>query len=131
MGKRFISDFIKGLVPNEIATEYASRFPSEYADIVEQVYHNPGSPSAWLGGLCPFILSHYEHPYIRRIVDDNFQSFIDRSLRQYDIDRYPVGIVGGFGTAYQDILRPLCEAAGIRIRTFIPSPIEELIQYHA
>ena len=131
LGKLFIADYIKGLVPNEIAADYASKFPSEYADIVEQVYHNPGSPSAWLGSLCPFILSHYGHPYIQRLVDGNFRDFIDRSLRQYDIDRYPVGIVGGFGNACQDILRPLFEAAGIRIRAFIPAPIEELIQYHA
>ncbi|MBP5538267.1 MAG: hypothetical protein J6X69_00290 [Bacteroidales bacterium] len=131
LGKWFVSDYIKGLVPAEIAAEYASQFPSEYADIVEQVYHNPGSPSAWLGSLCPFLLSHYGHPYIRRMVDGNFQAFIDRSLRQYDIDQYPVGIVGGFGYACQGILRPLFEAAGIRIRAFIPAPIEELIKYHA
>lgn len=131
LGKSFISDYIKGLVPAEIAAEYAAKFPSEYADIVEQVYHNPGSPSAWLGSLCPFIVSHYGHPYIQGLVDGNFQAFIDRSLRQYDIDRYPVGIVGGFGNAYRDILRPLFEAAGIRIRAFIPAPIEELVKYHA
>ena len=131
LGKRFISDYIKGLVPAEIAADYASRFPSEYADIVEQVYHNPGSPSAWLGSLCPFILSHYGHPYVQRLVDGNFQAFIDRSLRQYDVDRYPVGIIGGFGNACRDILRPLFEAADIRIRAFIPAPIEELVKYHA
>lgn len=131
LGKSFISDYIKGLVPAEIAADYAEKFPSKYADIVERVYHNPGSPSAWLGGLCPFLLSHYGHPYIRRLVDGNFQAFIDRSLRQYDIDRYPVGIVGGFGNACQDVLRPLLDAAGIRIRAFIPAPIEELVKYHA
>ena len=131
LGKLFVSDYIKGLVPEDIAADYAAQFPSEYTDIIEQVYHNPGSPSAWLGGLCPFILSHYGNPYIQCMVDDNFRAFIDRSLRQYDIDRYPVGIVGGFGNAYQVILRPLFEAAGIRIRAFIPAPIEELIKYHA
>ncbi len=131
LGKSFISDYIKGLVPAEIAAEYAANFPSEYADIVEQVYHNPGSPSAWLGSLCPFIVSHYGHPYIRQLVNGNFQAFIDRSLQQYDIDRYPVGIVGGFGNAYRDILRPLFETAGIRIRAIIPAPIEELVRYHA
>ncbi len=42
----------------------------------------------------------------------------------------PVGIIGGFGNALEDIVRPIFEENGIRIRAFIPSPIEELIRYH-
>ena len=131
LGKLFISDYIKGLVPSEIASEYARKFPSSYPEIVEMVYHNPGSPAAWLGSLCPFILDHYGHPYVKSLVDGNFQAFVDRCLRQYDIDKYPVGIVGGFGNALQDIVRPIFADAGIRIRAFIPAPIEELVRYHA
>jgi N-acetylglucosamine kinase-like BadF-type ATPase len=130
LGKLFISDFIKGLVPEDIAKAYAEQFPHEYADIVEMVYHNAGSPSGWLGSLCPFILSHYGHPYIKQLVDNNFKAFVNRCLKQYDIDRYPVGIIGGFGNALKDIVRPIFEESSIRIRAFIPSPIEELIKFH-
>ena len=131
LGKLFISDYIKGLVPEEISADYASRFPASYPEIVEMVYHNPGSPSAWLGSLCPFILSHYGHPYVKRLVDGNFRAFVERSLRQYEIDKYPVGIIGGFANALQDIVRPIFEESGIRIRAFIPAPVEEIIKYHA
>ena len=131
LGKLFISDYIKGLVPKEIAEEYAGLFPSEYEDIVKMVYRNPGSPSAWLGSLCPFIVSHYSHPYIKQLVDGNIKAFIERNLRQYDIDRHPVGIIGGFGNALKDIIRPIFEQSGITIRAFIPSPVEELVKYHA
>jgi len=130
LGRLFISDYIKGLVPEEIAADYASRFPATYPEIVEMVYHNPGSPSGWLGSLCPFIMSHYDHPYIKRMVDAHFQAFVDRSLRQYEIDKYPVGIIGGFGNALKDIVRPIFESSGIRIRAFIPEPIEALVKYH-
>ena len=88
-------------------------------------------PSGWLGSFCPFILSHYSHPYIKALVDGSLQAFIDRSLKQYDTDRYPVGIIGGFGNALKEILTPLLEKSGIRIRAYIPSPIEELVRYHA
>ena len=120
LGKLFISDFIKGLVPEDIAKAYAEQFPHEYADIVEMVYHNTGSPSGWLGSLCPFILSHYGHPYIKQLVDNNFKAFVNRCLKQYDIDRYPVGIIGGFGNALKDIVRPIFEESSIRIRAFNP-----------
>lgn len=131
LGKLFISDFIKGLVPEEIASDYARQFPSDYPGIVEMVYHNPSSPSGWLGSLCPFILSHYSHPYIKALVDGNFRNFIERSLKQYDCSKYPVGIIGGFGNALQDIIRPVFEQNGIKIRAFIPNPIDELVKFHA
>lgn len=130
LGKLFISDFIKGLVPEEIAFGYSERYPSDYHEIVEMVYHNQCSPSAWLGSLCPFIMSHYSHPYIKNLVDGNVRAFVDRSLMQYEVEKYPVAIIGGFGNALKDIVRPIFEENGIRIRAFIPSPIEELIRYH-
>ena len=132
IGKLFIADYIKGLVPAEIATEFDAQFPGlDYPAVVTNVYHPVGSPSGWLGSFCPFILSHYGHPYIKALVDGSLQAFIDRSLKQYDTDRYPVGIIGGFGNALKEILTPLLEKSGIRIRAFIPSPIEELLRYHA
>ena len=132
IGKLFISDYIKGLVPAEISSEFDAQFPGlDYPTVVTNVYHPVGSPSGWLGSFCPFILSHYSHPYIKKLVDGSLQAFIDRSLSQYDTDRYPVGIIGGFASALKEILTPLLEKSGIRIRAYIPSPIEELLRYHA
>lgn len=129
LGKLFLSDFIKGLVPDEIATDFAKEFDSSYAGIVQGVYRS-ASPSGYLGSLAPFILRHYSHPYAKALVDKNFQSFIDRSLLRYDTARYPVGIVGGFGWACKDIITPLLDKAGIKVSRFIKAPIEGLCEYH-
>lgn len=130
LGKRFLADYIKGLVPEPLATDFAREFDASYAGIVQGVYRS-ASPSGYLGSLAPMILRHYDHPYAKDLVDRNFQDFIDRSLLRYDVAAYPVGIVGGFGWACRDILRPLCEKAGIRISRFVKAPIEGLCSYHA
>lgn len=129
LGKLFLADFIKGLVPDPLAADFAKEFDASYAGIVQGVYKSP-SPSRYLGSIAPLILRHYDEPYAKALVDRNFQAFIDRSLLRYDVACYPVGIVGGFGWACQDILRPLCEKAGIRISRFVKSPIEGLCAYH-
>ena len=129
LGKLFLADFIKGLVPDPLAADFAKEFDASYAGIVQGVYKSP-SPSRYLGSIAPLILRHYDEPYAKALVDRNFQAFIDRSLLRYDMACYPVGIVGGFGWACQDILRPLCEKAGIRISRFVKSPIEGLCAYH-
>jgi N-acetylglucosamine kinase-like BadF-type ATPase len=129
LGKRFLADYIKGLVPEPLATDFAREFDASYAGIVQGVYRS-ASPSGYLGSLAPMILRHYDHPYAKDLVDRNFQDFIDRSLLRYDVAAYPVGIVGGFGWACRDILRPLCEKSGIQISRFIQAPIEGLCAYH-
>ena len=130
LGKLFLADFIKGLIPDGVAKDFAERFDASYPAIVEGVYRS-ASPSGYLGSLAPFILSHYDVPQIKAMVDGNFQAFIDKSLLRYDVKTYPVGIVGGFGYACRDIFSSLCEDAGIRISRFLPEPVTGLLEYHA
>ena len=130
LGKLFIADFLKGLVPSEITEKFSSQYNYDYATIVENVYHSTASPSAFLGGLAPFILEHYNHPYIGSLVKNNFRAFIRRSLKQYDVDRYSVGVVGGFGCALKDIFLEIAAEQGVKISKFVASPIDELIKYH-
>lgn len=129
LGKLFLADFIKGLVPEAVAAVFASKFDASYAGIVENVYRSP-APAGFLGSLAPFILSHYGDPYVKSLVDGNFQSFVDRALKHYDTQRYPVGVVGGFGFACKDIFTRICTESGLRIGSFEAEPINGLLKYH-
>ena len=117
LGKVFLSDFIKGLVPEVIAADFSREFDSSYAAIVEGVYRS-SSPSGFLGG-------------IKTMVDDNFRAFIERSLLRYDVENYPVGIIGGFGWACRDIFAALCASYGIKVSEFVKAPINGLCEYHS
>ena len=130
LGKLFISDFIKGLIPSEIAEDFKSRFPSDYGSIVTSIYKSAGSPSGYLGSLAPFIMEHYGHPYIKELVDGNFRSFFRRCIKQYDTDTFSVGIVGGFGYALQETIRSIASEEGVTISSFVRTPINGLIAYH-
>lgn len=130
LGKLFLADYIKGLVPTEIAEDFASRYPSDYATIVANVYRSQ-APSAYLGDFAPFIMEYYSHPYIKELVDGNFRSFIRRSLKQYDTEGGPVGVVGGFAYALKDIFLQIASEEGISVSRIIKAPIEGLIEYHS
>lgn len=130
LGKLFLSDFIKNLIPEPVALAFSREYDASYASIVENVYRS-GMPSKYLGSLAPFIIRYYDHPYIKEMVDRNFLAFFNRSVLQYDTLRYPLGVVGGFGYACKDIIMPLAEKSGIRIAQFIKNPIDGLIRYHS
>ena len=130
LGRLFISDFIKGLVPSEVAEDFKSRFQSDYSSIVASIYKSAGSPSGYLGNLAPFIMEHYGHPYIKELVDGNFRAFFRRCIKQYDTDTNSVGIVGGFGYALQETIRAIASEEGISVSSFVQTPINGLIEYH-
>lgn len=129
LGKLFLADYLKGLVPATVAEDFAAKFDSSYSGIVASVYRSD-SPAGYLGSLAPFILSHYGDPYIKSLVDGNFRAFIERALKRYDTDKYPVGVVGGFAWACKDVFTHLCEEAGVRLGVFLPEPVTGLIKYH-
>lgn len=131
LGRNFMADFLKGLVPAELAEEFAAAFPVDYVTVVRQVYKGE-RPAAYLASFAPWIMQRYERSeYVRALADANFRSFIDRCLAQYDYHRYPVGIVGGFGKANEGIFRRVAEGCGIRISSIADSPLEGLKKYHS
>ncbi len=140
LGKLFISDYIKGLIPENVDIDFKANHISDYASIIEQVYKSD-APSKFLGSLAPFILQHYEDPYIKELVDNNFRAFFHRSLmpliqrnntRQCSIkaDKLKIGIMGGFGLACKDIINEIAAEFNVEITSFHASPIEGLIKYH-
>lgn len=130
LGKLFISDHIKGLVPKEIDEEFNSRFDGSYSGIVTKLYMGGAiSPAGYLGSFAPFIMEHYDHPYIKAMVDGNFEDFFRRCIKQYPTG-LPVGVVGGFGCAYRDVVSRVASSMGIEITRFLHAPIDRLNEFH-
>lgn len=128
LGRMFLSDLIKGLVPQDIAKEFAIGHDSSYIGIVNSVYKSQ-SPSRYLGSLAPWILDRYEKSeYIRTLTDTNFNDFIDRCLLRYE--PAPVGVIGSFGFENRDILTRLGKTKGLTFKRFLKDPISGLIEYH-
>jgi N-acetylglucosamine kinase-like BadF-type ATPase len=131
LGRLFLSDYLKGLVPEPIASEFAGAFEVDYMTVVNNVYRGE-YPAKYFGGFAPWVLErYYTDDYVRRLVDMNFRDFIERCLLQYDTKNNCVGLVGGWGFACKEIIAKIAEPYGIRFSMAIKAPVEGLIKYHA
>lgn len=129
LGRLFVTDFLKGFVPEAMARAFREQFAADYTSLVRGVYALP-APARYLGSFAPFVLSWYAHEdYARDLTDNNFRAFFVRSIQQYP--SLPLGVVGGFGYACRDILRRIGAEYGIDIPTILENPINGLLQYHA
>ena len=130
LGKLFISDFLKGLVPSDVADEFASGFESDYMSVVQKVYRS-AAPAAYLGSFAQWILDRCDRSdYLMALVEGNFRNFIERALVRYPLDGLEVGVAGGFGYSGREILKRVAEPYGIRFSTFMKTPVEGLKFYH-
>ena len=127
LGRAFIADFIKGLLPESLSDSFTEEYGLTYEQIVEKVYQG-SSPAAFLASFVPFILEHRDDQYVRDLIDSNFRSFIIRCLKQYDLEANDVAVVGSFGCACRDELISLGREYGVRFTNFIKSPIDRLVE---
>lgn len=130
LGKMFLSDYLKELVPEEMAVAFGQAFKVDYPTVVQKVYKSE-TPSRYLGEFAPWVLDWYDRcGYAHDLVENNFRLFFDRALKHYDVETYPVGIVGGFGYACREIINRVASEYGIRISSIVESPMSGLIEYH-
>ena len=130
LGKSLLADFIKGMLPQHIESELVSVYGLDYAEIVRKVYREP-APSAFMASFAPFVMERLDDPYMKMLAEECVASFIRRSLSRYaQADGLPVGVVGSFGCACEEMLRKAGAPYGLHFEKFIKSPVDELVKYH-
>ena len=130
LGKRLLSDYIKGLLPNEISCEFSSRYGLDYQDIVSNVYRSP-YPGRFLASFSPFIREFAGScRYMHDLVKDGFSRLFERAVARYGTGKGPVGFAGSVAYHFSDILRETALSYGIEIGKIICRPADGLAEYH-
>ena len=134
LGRAFLADLIKGLVPSAIEEDFNREFGLDYPQIVRKVYKEQAA-AAFMASLAPFILAHKDEEYIRGLIESSLEAFITRSLERYSDNTSEdiagkAGVVGSFGCACEEMLRELSKTHPLEFVKFIKSPVDELVTYH-
>ena len=131
LGQMYLADHIKGLVPAELDAkiEEESGEILSYENIVAKVYKGD-APSRYMASFAAVLGKHRKNKYVREMLEDNFRAFFERCLMQYDVENSLVGVVGGFGYEFQEILIRLGNEYGVSFIKFLKRPMEGLINYY-
>ncbi len=104
IGKKFLSDYLKRQIPQDIREKFDNQFGLNYGIIVEKVYRQP-YPNRFLASFSPFIYENKSNPYIQKLLKQSFEDFITRNIMQYDYKLYPLNIVGSVAYYYSDEIK--------------------------
>lgn len=130
LGKRFLSDVLKNLAPEELIKDFFEKNDMTPHDIMEAVYDNP-FPNRFLAEQSYFLFDYLRLEYVRNLLLTNLRGFFLRSVMQYDYLNYPIRFVGSLAYNYASLLHQVAKEFGVELSCIEDTPMGGLIKYHA
>jgi N-acetylglucosamine kinase-like BadF-type ATPase len=130
LGKKLLADFLRGIMPRQLADEFRNRYGAEKDDIVSHVYRGI-FPSRFIGEFVQFLKDHLSDPYCRDLVKKSFEEFFQRNLKLYKTTgKTEIAVTGSVAWHFSEILEEVFLKNDFVISMISRGPIEGLIQYH-
>ncbi len=131
MGKKILSDFIRGKMPIAVKNLFTTEYQLTAAQIISKTY-SEGLANRFCASFSRF-LSHPEidREYADAIVYHAFRQFFKELVASYpDFTSYSFNCIGSIAYHFSDILTKVAAEFGMKTGKIIPSVIEDLAEYH-
>lgn len=130
IGKKLISSFLYKKMPSDLAEDFYASYGLDKDTVIDKVYAKPHA-NVFLGSLSPFAHKHIKNPFVRNIVADGFQQFLETHVLCYpNAAEVEVNFVGSIAYHFQDILEELMADLNLKLGRIIRRPLDGLINYH-
>ncbi len=129
LGKAFVSDCLKNLLPNGLKEAFLSEYGLTQADVIENIYRQPVA-NRYLAGFVPFISAHRHVPEMLALVGGEFRKFLRRNVLQYGAGGTAIHFTGSVAWHFADLLAETVNAEGLILGNIVQSPIDGMAKYH-
>ncbi len=130
IGKRMITDFLRGDMPEDCIDIIKSSFKIDKETILENVNHKP-MPGSYLAKYARFISNHTDQTYFYQLIFDSFAIFAENYILRYkQQNKIKCHFVGSVAYHNIKILEEVAGHYGFKTGNILKSPIEGLIKYH-
>lgn len=129
LGKLFMNAIFKNPQFAEIRDAYLEETKYTMPIIINKVYREPLA-NRFLASTSTFIHQHLDFAPLRQLVIDNFRSFFQRNLVQYQRRDLPVHAVGSVAYHFQEELQEAAEKESFALGKILQTPMDGLVNYH-
>lgn len=129
MGKTFVSNVLKGLLPDDITEAFFAETKVTKDDVIERVYRQP-LPGRYLASFSFFIEAHRNHESVHEFLLQHFRNFFVRNVKAYHRPDLPVNFIGSIAKAFRPELEAAAVAEGFKVGKVDRSPMAGLLEYH-
>lgn len=130
LGKRVVSDYLRGDMPEHLRARFEKRFSVTLDEVLDRIYKQT-FPKPYLATFSRFLFHNLKDPYCYRLVYDSFTNFIRINISKYPGHKeHKVHFVGSVAFYYGNVLRQAAADQGLTVRNILESPIAGLTLYH-
>lgn len=130
IGKRFVSDCLKDIAPQQLREEFFEHIKKTPDEIMNAVYCN-ALPGNTLSVYSHFLIDKLDNEYVYELVYSSVDAFFSRNVVQYDYKDKDVCFVGSNACSYSEILNKVAAGYGIEIKKILASSVPGLVKYHS
>ena len=129
IGKKFLADFLYGLVPEELSNHLSKKMELTKDLIFNSVYQKPHA-NIYLASFAK-ILAEYKHlDYTKNLVVQCFKEFIEYHIKCYpDAGHSHIHFVGSVAYHFQDFLKEAFIGSELKPGKIIAEPGKEILNY--
>lgn len=130
IGRKVARAYFYDLMPLELKLSFEQTYHLEIKDFIYNVYHE-NVASRYLAQFAKFAGEQQQHPYMRQLVKECFEEFIQHFVLRYqDCHSLPISFVGSVAFYFQELLKECLETKDLRLGIIMQSPMEGLIKYY-
>lgn len=128
IGRTLLGDIFKGVAPRHIVEQFDEQYGINQAEVLQRVYRTEQA-NRYLASFTKFLSARLDDSYVYSLVEQCFESFVRRNLRQYPHrDLYAVGSIAYH---FEAVLRRVVEREGFNLVRVVQSPLETLAEYYS
>ena len=124
IGRKLVRAFYYKLMPNDLRALFEAEYQLDLKSFIDRVYHQPEA-SKYLAGFTRFAGEYKDHPFVRQLVKECLDDFINVFVMRYqDCRELPIGFVGSVAYHFRDILQECLDSRGLHLGKVLASPAE-------
>ncbi|WP_304068807.1 N-acetylglucosamine kinase [Pedobacter glucosidilyticus] len=131
IGKKLLSDYIRGYMPENVRAVFWETFKLTPDDILDQVYTKP-LPNRFCASFSKFVYDITVNiEYSRNLVKSSFDDFFKNMVSHYpNYTSYKFNCIGSVAYNFRNVLEEVAQEYGMEMGVIIRSPIDNLVDYH-
>lgn len=131
LGKQFLKGCLEGEFSTEISDYLEEKEGMNLGEIRTSVYESD-QPNKRLASFAPYLSPWKNDPRIAAMLHRRFLRFLKSTVMKItDHQEISLDFVGGISANFTEEIQKACKELGLKGDSFIQSPIERLISYHA
>jgi glucosamine kinase len=128
-GKALITDFLYGLMPDDIHILFNNTYQVTKEEVIQNVYQKPGANS-YLASFARFLNIIRKKKYGQELINRGLQDFIETNIKSYpEYQQWKCHFVGSIAFVFATELNALCKSQQINVGKIIKQPINDLLAF--